>query len=76
MSKPTDFEEKTDLDLWWRVTKEVYGNDCVSKIIGTGIFQNGYEYAKEIKAYLKGNEVSKFVFVIPGEEIDYVEKAA
>lgn len=78
MSQPKyDPEIETELDIWWRVTKEVYGKNTISKTIGAGIFQNGFEYAKEIIAYVNGIEVSKYKFELPNEEeVKEYDKAA
>jgi hypothetical protein len=60
-------EKESELDIWWRITNEVYPN-VTSKVVLSGLFQNGYEYVKEIVAYMNEEEVSKFVFELPSEE--------
>lgn len=72
----TNFEIDTDVEMWWKATKKVYGSEGVtSKIIGSGIYQDGYEYAKEVVAYKNGMEISKHVFDLPPEEIELKEAA-
>ena len=67
----TNFEIDTDVETWWKATKKVYGAEGVtSKVIGSGIFQNGYEYAKEVVAYKNGIQISKYVFELPPEKVD------
>lgn len=76
MSNVTDFEKETDIEIWWRITKELYGKDVKSRIIGTGVYQVGYEYIKEIIAYKGDDEVSKFVFEKIPEGLEEYDKAA
>jgi hypothetical protein len=72
-----DYEAETDLQEWLRVTREAYGQNVVTEIIGADIYQNGYEYIKEIVATLDGKRVAAFVFNLPNSEDEiYNEQAA
>jgi hypothetical protein len=72
MSNVTDFQSDTDVEIWWKTTKQLFGKDVTSKIVGTGVKQLGYEYIKEIIAYVGDDEVSKWVFdKLPAESEDF-----
>ncbi len=66
----TDFHKETELQIWWNEVKKKYGKNVISKIIGCGKYQLGYEYAKEIVVYLDDKEVAKYDFPVP-EDIEY-----
>jgi hypothetical protein len=67
----SNFLDETDLELWWRVTKEVYGSENVtSKVIGSGIYQEEYEYASKVVAMADGEQISEFVFPLPPQTLE------
>jgi len=69
-----NYEKESDLEMWWRVTKEVFGNKIKSKILGSKFDQNGYVYTPGVVAYLDDVEVARYTFELPPEDEEGVTK--
>lgn len=75
-NKNVDYEAETELQMWFRIAKETYGDDLTTKVIGSGEYQNGYEYAKEIVAIKNGIVMATYEFELPLKELEYGKQIA
>ena len=67
-----NYELETELEKWLKATRKVHGKNVDTKLVKSGLFQDGYEYLKEIVAELDGKEVAKYYFDVPTEaELNY-----
>lgn len=69
-----NYEKESDLEIWWRNTKEVFGSKITSKILVSDFNQNGYVYTPGVVAFLDDVEVSRYTFELPPESEEGVTK--